>query len=225
MMESYKEEFIQFLVESKALQFGEFTLKSGRKSPYFINTGSFNDGASVTKLGYFYASRIEDGLAQQSTVIFGPSYKGIPLALSTVISLYQDFGVVKKYTFDRKEAKEHGDSSLFVGYPVQSGDQVLILDDVFTTGKTKVDTIHKLEAVGKVTITGVLIAVDRQEIGTTGKSAIKEFEQEFHIPVYSIVTVREIIEFLSSEDADDLQLTQQQKNAMEQYLKEYGIKV
>lgn len=224
-MESYKEEFIQFLVESKALQFGEFTLKSGRKSPYFINTGSFNDGCSLTKLGYFYANRIQDGLAQQVTVLFGPAYKGIPLALSTAISLYQDFGIVKKYTFDRKEAKEYGDSSVFVGHPVQSGDTVLILDDVFTTGKTKVDIIHKLEAIARVTIAGVLIAVDRQEVGTAGKSAIQEFEQEFHIPVYSIVTVRDIIDFLSSEEADDLQLTQQQKNAMEQYLQEYGIKV
>lgn len=223
-IEKYKEEFIRFLIKTNALKFGEFTLKSGRKSPYFVNTGSFDTGESISKLGFFYASKLFE-MKNEFDIIYGPAYKGIPLCLSTAIALAEHFKTDKPYTFNRKEAKDHGDVSAFVGHKVSDGSRIVILDDVFTTGETKYETVELLSKVAKVIFSCVLIAVDRQEVGQDGKSAIKEFEKETNIPVKSIVTIREIIDFLHNKKLDGkIFLDDALKNKMEEYLAEYGVK-
>jgi len=225
-LEEYKKEFIKFLVESQALKFGDFTLKSGRKSPYFINTGMFNDGKSIAKLGQYYASAIaKEFVEKEYDVIYGPAYKGIPLALSTAIALAEKFNVSKGYAFNRKEAKEHGDKGVIIGKELKDGDKIIILDDVFTTGETKEETIALLKEIAKVEYKCVLIAVDRKEVGAEGKSAIKEFEAKHGIPVKSIVNVHEIVSFLHNYNlGGKIYLNDEIKLRMDSYLKEYGVK-
>lgn len=226
-MKTFKKQFIDFLLEKGALKFGEFKLKSGRMSPYFINTGMFDDGASIERLGYFYASLINDVLGEKFDVIFGPAYKGIPLAVATVISLSKDYKINKGYLFDRKEEKTHGEAtaeekikSALVGCKIEPGTRIIMIDDVFTTGDTKYAAIELLKGlVGDVNFPGLVIAVDRQEVGLDGKSAIEEFEQKTKIPVFSIVCVSEIIAYLSEKG----QVNPVQKQKILDYLKQYGI--
>lgn len=227
-MKTFKKQFIDFLLEKGALKFGEFKLKSGRMSPYFINTGMFDDGASIERLGYFYASLINDVLGgAQFDVIFGPAYKGIPLAVATVISLSKDYKINKGYLFDRKEAKTYGEAtqeekikSALVGYKIEKGSRIVLIDDVFTTGDTKYAAIELLKGlVSDVKFPALVIAVDRQEVGLDGKSAIKEFEQKTKIPVFSIVSVSEIIEHLSEKG----KLAPAEKQKILEYLKQYGV--
>lgn len=227
IMKLFKKQFIDFLLEKGALKFGEFKLKSGRMSPYFINTGMFDDGASIERLGYFYASLINDVLGDKFDVIFGPAYKGIPLAVATVISLSKDYKINKGYLFDRKEAKTHGEAtaeekikSALVGHKIEKGSRIVLIDDVFTTGDTKYAAIELLKGlVGDVKFSALVIAVDRQEVRLDGKSAIKEFEQKTKIPVFSIVCVSEIIAYLSEKG----KMTSAEKQRIVEYLKEYGV--
>lgn len=225
-MEQYKQEFIELLIRKGALQFGEFTLKSGRKSPYFINTGMLNDGEGFSELGKFYASAIMDQVgADNFDVIFGPAYKGIPLADTTVVALWRDHQVSKYASSDRKEEKDHADKGAFIGHKPEDGEKLLIIDDVFTTGQTKEDAVSLLEKHAKVEFAGVIIAVNRMEIGADGKSAIKEFTVQYKMPVYSIVTVREIIEHLHGREIDgEVRLDDAKKDRMERYLAQYGVK-
>lgn len=227
-MEEYKKDFIEFLVRSEALKFGEFTLKSGRKSPYFVNTGLFNDGDSVSRLGYFYASKLKEEFGEEFDLLFGPSYKGIPLALTTVISLSRDYKINKDYTFDRKEVKEYGDQisdKALVGAKIKGGERIVILDDVFTTGATKEDTIALLDKIAEVNYVCVLIAVDRREVGADGKSAIQEFEKKYGIPVKSIVSIDEIKEYLYENEVDGKKYVDADiKKALDAYATQYGVK-
>ncbi|MFH1545050.1 MAG: orotate phosphoribosyltransferase [archaeon] len=225
-MEKYKEDFIKFLIESKALAFGEFTLKSGRKSPYFINTGMFDSGEKIAKLGFYYANKITKEFSKKDyDIIYGPAYKGIPLALTTAISLAKDFGIDKGYSFNRKEEKEHGDKGAVVGAKIKEGAKIIILDDVFTTGETKEETIELLNSIGKIEYVCVLIAVDRKEVGVEGSSAIKEFEKKHGIPVKSVVNIREIIEFLHNKEINGkVYVNDEVKKEMEAYLEKYGVK-
>lgn len=191
---SYKKQFIQFMVESGVLRFGEFTLKSGRKAPYFINTGNYKTGEQLSKLGKYYAACIEENGVEAETLV-GPAYKGIPLAVTTAVSLWSEYGKSLNYCFDRKEAKDHGEGGLFVGKQLEDGERVLIVEDVMTSGKALRELLPKLKAAANVEIAGMVISVDRMERGLESElSAVQEVYREFGVKVYSIVTMADIIE-------------------------------
>ena len=191
---TYKESFIQFMVESGVLTFGEFTLKSGRIAPYFVNTGNYNTGEQLAKLGEYYAACIQENNILVDT-LFGPAYKGIPLSVSAAVALYHKYGKSVQYCFDRKEAKDHGEGGMFVGRQLEDGERVVIIEDVMTSGKALREVLPKLQGAAKVNITGMVITVDRMERGLQSeKSAVQEVKAEFGIDVYPIVTMADIID-------------------------------
>ncbi len=224
-MDNYKDEFIRFLVKKKALEFGEFVLKSKRVSPYFFNTGKFDDGESVANLGYFYACKIVQDIGKDKfDILFGPAYKGIPLALATAIALKEHFKVNKSFAFDRKKPKEHGEKGLFVGAQIKDGKRILILDDVFTTGETKQNLINAINSVADVSYAGVLISLDREEKDESGKSAIFEFTQKSSIPVFSILKISEVMEHLYNKEIDGkIYIDSEIKKRLDNYLSKYGV--
>ena len=190
---TYKEEFIKFMVENGVLRFGEFTLKSGRKAPYFINTGNYKTGKQLAKLGEYYATCIvENGLDAETLV--GPAYKGIPLSVTTAIALFNKYEKELNYCFDRKEVKDHGEGGLFVGQQLKDGEKVIIIEDVMTSGKALREILPKLQAAANVEVVGMIISVDRMEKALNSElSAVKEAKKEFGIDVYSVVTMDDII--------------------------------
>lgn len=189
----YKQDFIRFMVDSGVLTFGEFTLKSGRISPYFMNSGNYKTGAQLARLGEFYAECIHAGGISFDT-LFGPAYKGIPLAVSTAVALYQKFGIDVNYCFDRKEAKDHGEGGLIVGKQLTDGERVVIIEDVMTSGKALREVMPKLKAAADVNVAAMVIQVDRMEKGLNGdKSAVQEVSGEFGVDIYPIVTMDDII--------------------------------
>ncbi|MGN1133538.1 MAG: orotate phosphoribosyltransferase [Oscillospiraceae bacterium] len=195
---TYKEEFIKFMVDSGVLTFGDFTLKSGRKAPYFINCGNYKTGGQLAKLGEFYAECIKDNNLDVET-LFGPAYKGIPLAVSAAAGLYNKFGIDVSYCFDRKEAKDHGEGGMFVGKKLADGEKVVIIDDVMTSGKAMRESMPKLKSAADVNVTGMVITVDRMEKGlNTDKSAVQEVYDDFGVKVYSIVNMLDIIEAIKN---------------------------
>lgn len=213
-MQDYQRDFIKFAIEQGVLRFGEFTLKSGRVSPYFFNAGLFNSGAAISRLGQFYAAAIvESGL--EFDVLFGPAYKGVPLAVATAISLAEDYEQDYPWCFNRKEAKDHGEGGVLVGSALK-GD-VLLIDDVITAG-TAIREVMQIIRNEKAVTAGVIIALDRQERGQGTLSAIQEIEDEFRMPVLSIVTLDMILEYLSEDQALNEYLP-----AVKQYRKEYGV--
>lgn len=193
---TYKESFIKFMVDSGVLTFGEFTLKSGRKAPYFINTGNYKKGAQLAKLGEYYAECINEHGLKPDT-LFGPAYKGIPLSVSACIALYSKFGMNCNYCFDRKEVKDHGEGGMFVGKSLEDGERVVIIEDVMTSGKALREVMPKLTAAAEVNVEGMIITVDRAEKGlNSDKSAVSEVFDEFGVKVYSIVNINDIIKAL-----------------------------
>lgn len=195
---TYKQQFIKFMVENGVLKFGEFTLKSGRKAPYFINTGNYKSGAQLSRLGEYYAQCIADNKIEAQTLV-GPAYKGIPLAVTTAVSLFKNHGQDLNYCFDRKEVKDHGEGGLFVGKQLEDGEKVIIIEDVMTSGKALRELLPKLKASADVEIAGMIISVDRMERGLESNlSAVQEVYKEFGVKVYSIVTMEDIIEAIES---------------------------
>lgn len=191
---TYKENFIKFMVDNGVLKFGEFTLKSGRKAPYFINTGSYETGEQLARLGEYYAECIINNNLTAETLA-GPAYKGIPLAVSTAIALYNNHSVNMNYCFDRKEIKDHGEGGIFVGKQLSDGEKVIIIEDVITSGKALREILPKLGSAAKVKIEGMVISVDRQEKALNSDlSAVQEIYNEFGIRVYPIVTMSDIID-------------------------------
>jgi orotate phosphoribosyltransferase len=194
-IQKIKDEFSDFLLRNGAIKFGTFKLKSGRISPYFVNIGSIGEGSPISKLGEFYARAIVGyGLLQETDVLFGPSYKGIPIVVSAAIALSNLFGTSKRFAFNRKEVKDHGEGGLIVGGSLNDRDRVGLLDDVMTTGKTKEEVISVIRSSAKVKIAYILIAVDRLEKGDTDLIATLEFERGYGIPVKAIVTIEEVAE-------------------------------
>ncbi|MCV4285273.1 orotate phosphoribosyltransferase [Pseudomonas capsici] len=213
-MQTYQRDFIRFAIDRGVLRFGEFTLKSGRTSPYFFNAGLFNSGSALSQLGRFYAAAVvESGISFD--VLFGPAYKGIPLAAATAVALAEHHGMDLPWCFNRKEAKAHGEGGSLVGAPLTGN--VLIIDDVITAG-TAIREVMQIIKGQEATAAGVLIALNRQERGNGELSAIQEVERDFGIPVVSIVSLNQVLQFL----ADDPQL-KQHLPAVEAYRAQYGI--
>lgn len=194
-MQKYKKDFIDFMLQTKALQFGEFTLKSGRVSPYFFNAGSFNKSNHISKLGEFYAQAIENNNIEFD-VLFGPAYKGIPLAISTAIALYNNFNKNIAYSFNRKEAKSHGEGGSIVGHSLE-GD-ILIIDDVITAG-TAIRESQEIIIKNNAKIKAVIVSLDRQERGKSDICAIQEIQQEFDIEIFSIISLADVITYLEEQ--------------------------
>ena len=215
---TYKEEFIKFMVENGVLRFGEFTLKSGRKAPYFINTGNYKTGKQLAKLGEYYASCIVDNGLEAETLV-GPAYKGIPLSVTTAIALFNKYEKELNYCFDRKEVKDHGEGGLFVGQQLKDGEKVIIIEDVMTSGKALREILPKLEAAAKVEVVGMIISVDRMEKALNSDlSAVKEAKKEFGIDVYSVVTMTDIISAIENGVIDG----KEHLEAMYTYRAQYG---
>ena len=213
-MKAYQREFLDFVIATDVLRFGEFTLKSGRTSPYFFNSGLFNTGSAIAKLGRFYAAAIENSGIQYD-MIFGPAYKGIPLATTAAIALADHHGRDLPYAFNRKEAKDHGEGGVIVGAPLKG--RVLIIDDVISAGTSVRESIQMIEAAG-ATPAGVAIALDRQERGQSTSSAIQEVEQQYGLQVSSIIKLDDLITYL--KDKPELLETQARISA---YRQQYGV--
>ena len=223
----YKEEFIEFMVRSGVLTFGDFTTKSGRKTPYFINTGNYKTGAQADALGRYYAAAIHDhlGSAGGADALFGPAYKGIPLAVTAAAALYREYGEDYPYCFNRKEAKDHGEGGSMVGYKPKDGDRIAIIEDVVTAGTAVRETIALFQNVADVKFTALFVSVDRMERGTGEKSALAELRDDYGIAVFPIVTVREVIAHLHNRPVDGkVYIDDEMKARMEDYLAQYGAK-
>ncbi len=198
-MESYKREFIQFLEGAGVLKFGDFTAKSGRKIPYFINAGDIKTGDQICKLGEFYAKAYLEKLGNQKAVLYGPAYKGIPIAVSAAAALSRQ-GLDVPFFFNRKEEKDHGEGGVFVGYKPQAGEQVVIVEDVITAGTAIRESMAILSALPDVKVAAVFVMVDRKEKGQTERSAMAEVGDEYGFPVYSVVDVYDIIAYLEEDE-------------------------
>ena len=224
-MSNYKGEFIEFMARTGVLTFGEFTLKSGRKSPYFVNTGNYNTGAQMAKLGAYYAACYMEKIAKPVDVLYGPAYKGIPLVVATATALYQNYQLDIPLCFNRKEAKDHGEGGLMIGRPPKAGESIVIVEDVISAGTALRETMEILKAqVGSVDVAGLIIQVDRMERGTGALSAVQQAQKDIGIAVHAIVTVRDIIAHLHNRAVDGIvYINDQMKEKMEAYLAEYGV--
>ena len=217
-MEAYKREFIQFLQSAGVLKFGDFTAKSGRKIPYFINAGMIKTGDEIAKLGEFYAKAYFDKVGNKPTVLYGPAYKGISIAVSAAVALSKN-GLDVPFFFNRKEVKDHGEGGVFVGYVPQAGEEVVIVEDVITAGTAIRESMAILGNLEGVKVAATFVMVDRKEKGKTEKSAMAEVEEEFGFPVYSVVDVYDIIEYLSEDPANE-----ENVNRIKNYLAVNGAK-
>lgn len=225
----YKKDFIEFMVRSGVLTFGEFITKSGRKSPYFINTGNYKTGRQLAGLGNFYAGCIMEhinkgNLKRDITALFGPAYKGIPISVSTAVALAENYDFDVNYCSSRKEAKDHGEGGSLLGYQLKTGDSAVIVEDVITAGTAMRETVPVLKSLG-VSIEGLIVSVDRMERGAGNKTAIEEMKEEYGISTYPIITVRDIIEHLHHREIDGIVLIDDEmKRKMEDYLEAYCVK-
>lgn len=199
-MQQYKKDFIEFMVASGVLTFGEFKTKSGRLTPYFINTGNYNTGAQLARLGEFYASALQEHFTNSFDVLYGPAYKGIPLAVTTASTLASKFNKDIKFCFNRKEEKDHGEGGSLIGYKPKPGDRVIIIEDVTTAGTSVRETVTILSKFENVKIEGLIVSVDRMEKGQSTKSALQELKQEFSINAVAIVTLNDIISHLHNRE-------------------------
>ena len=217
-MEAYKREFIEFLQSAGVLKFGDFTAKSGRKIPYFINAGEIKTGEHISKLGEFYAKAYLDKVGAKRTALFGPAYKGISIAVSASIALAKG-GLNVPFFFNRKEAKDHGEGGVFVGYKPQAGEEVVIVEDVITAGTAIRETMEIMKGLEGVSVVATFVMVDRKEKGQGEKGAMVEIGEEFGFPVYSVVDVYDIIEYLEENPANEENVARIKK-----YLEVYGAK-
>ena len=219
MLAPKKKQFIEFMMEAGVLRFGEFTTKSGRLTPYFVNTGNYKTGAQIAALGTYYAALVQETCGEEFDAMFGPAYKGIPLVTAAAAALARDFQIDKPFFFNRKEAKDHGEGGSLVGYKPTPGDRIIIIEDVITAGTAVRETMPILKGCGDVSVKDMFISVNRCEVGQTpGKTTIMEVKDEFGITVHSIVTVGDIREFLKEQRYDAGMLA-----AMDRYMEQYCV--
>ena len=224
-MEKYKEEFINFMVYSNVLKFGDFTLKSGRKSPFFMNAGAYVTGTQLRKLGEFYARAIHETFGLEFDILFGPAYKGIPLAVSTCAAISQLYGRDIKYCSNRKEIKDHGDKGILLGSKIKNGDRVLIIEDVTTSGKSIEETYPIIQAqADDVDVVGLMVSLNREEKGLeSDMSALDEIHEKYGFGTHAIVTMSDVVEYLYNRPIDgEVILTKDIKKKIDEYYKEYG---
>ena len=226
-MEAYKAEFIDFMVESNVLKFGEFTLKSGRKSPFFMNAGAYVTGSQLKKLGEYYAKAIHDKYGDDFDVLFGPAYKGIPISVVTAIAYSELYGKEVRYCSDRKEEKDHGaDKGSFLGSKLQDGDRVVMIEDVTTSGKSMEETVPKVRGAANVEIVGLMVSLNRMEVVKGGvKSALEEVKDTYGFETNAIVTMEEVVEHLHNKECNGkIVINDEIKEAIDAYYEQYGVK-
>ncbi len=224
-MEQYKKEFIEFMVDSNVLKFGEFTLKSGRKSPFFMNAGAYVTGSQLKKLGEYYAKAIYDNYGADFDVLFGPAYKGIPLSVATSIAFSTLYGREIRYCSNRKEVKDHGDVGILLGSDLNDGDRVVIIEDVTTSGKSIEETFPILRAQANVDVVGMMVSLNRQERGKTQQNALAEIREIYGIETGAIVTMEEVVEHLYNKTYNGRVLIDDKtKEAIDAYYAQYGAK-
>jgi len=222
-MKQYKKDFIEFMVQSGVLTFGDFTTKSGRKTPFFINTGNYKTGKQLGRLGEFYARAIYEQFGNEFDVLFGPAYKGIPLSVAAAISLSTLFDVNVAYCSSRKEIKDHGDKGILLGEKLKTGNKVVIIEDVTTAGTSIYETMPIIKAQGDIDVIGLVISVDRMERGIGEKSALTELAEQFGFKTCSIVTMSEVVEYLHNREVDgSIILDDKIKREIEKYYEVYG---
>ena len=222
-MEQYKQEFIEFMVDSCVLKFGDFTLKSGRRSPFFMNAGGYVTGSQLRRLGEYYARAIHDNYGLDFDVLFGPAYKGIPLAVATTMALSELCGREIRYCSNRKEVKDHGDTGILLGSSLKDGDRVVIIEDVTTSGKSIEETFPILRAQADVEIRGLIVSLNRMEKGKTDKSALEEIREKYGFEANAIVSMAEVVEYLyNREYKGNIYINDELKAAIDAYYKQYG---
>ena len=222
-MEQYKQDFIQFMVDSKVLKFGDFTLKSGRKSPFFMNAGAYVTGTQLMKLGEYYAKAIHDRYGDDFDVLFGPAYKGIPLTVATTIAYSKLFGKEIRYCSNRKEVKDHGDAGILLGSNLKDGDRVVIIEDVTTSGKSMEETVPIVRAQADVTIIGLMVSLNRQEKGKGDKSALDEIKDLYGFETEAIVSMEEVVEALYNKEVNgEVLIDDEMKARIDAYYEQYG---
>ena len=225
-MEAYKQEFIEFMVDSQVLKFGEFTLKSGRKSPFFMNAGAYVTGSQLKRLGEYYAKAIHNTYGDDFDLLFGPAYKGIPISVVTAVAFSDLYGKEIRYCSDRKEEKDHGaDKGSFLGSKLQDGDRVVMIEDVTTSGKSMEETVPKVRGAANVEIIGLMVSLNRMEKGTGEKSALDEIKEKYGFDANAIVTMEEVTEFLYNKPYNgEIYIDDTLKAAIDAYYEQYGAK-
>lgn len=224
-MEAYKKEFIEFMVDCQVLKFGDFVTKSGRKTPFFVNTGFYRTGAQLRRLGQYYAEAVNNKFGLDFDVLFGPAYKGIPLSVAATIAISEKYGQDIRYCSNRKEVKDHGDKGILLGSPINDGDRVVIIEDVTTAGTSIEETLPIIKAQGDVNPIGLVVSVDRMERGKGTKSALSEIEEKYGLKTTAIVTMAEVVEHLYNKKYKGRVIIDDKlKAAIDAYYEQYGVK-
>ncbi|MCD8097926.1 MAG: orotate phosphoribosyltransferase [Lachnospiraceae bacterium] len=222
-MEKYKQEFIEFMIDCEVLKFGDFVTKSGRKTPFFVNTGFYRTGAQLRKLGEYYARAIEEKFGLDFDVLFGPAYKGIPLSVAATIAISEHYGKDIRYSSNRKEIKDHGDKGILLGSPMRDGDRIVIIEDVTTAGTSIQETLPIIRAQGDVKPIGLVVSVDRMERGQGTKSALQEIHETYGLETPAIVTMAEVVEHLYNRPyKGKIVIDDALKAAIDAYYAQYG---
>lgn len=222
-MQEYKKQFIEFMVESNVLTFGDFVTKSGRKTPFFINAGNYQSGSELARLGEFYAEAIKEHFGDEYDILFGPAYKGIPISVTTAIALSNKYNIEVKYCSNRKEVKDHGDKGILLGSKLKDKDRIIIVEDVTTAGTSVYETMPILKGQADVDVKGLIISVDRMEKGHTEKSALTELREKFGLKTCAIVTMKEVVEYLYNKEINGkVVIDDEIKSRIDDYYKEYG---
>lgn len=224
-MNGYKQEFIEFMVDSQVLKFGDFTLKSGRRSPFFMNAGGYVTGTQLRKLGEYYARAIKEHYGLDFDVLFGPAYKGIPLSVATAMAISELYGKDVRYCSNRKEVKDHGDVGILLGSKLKDGDRVVIIEDVTTSGKSIEETFPIIKAQADVEIKGLMVSLNRMEKGQSDKSALAEIEEKYGFDANAIVNMQEVVEYLYNRPyKGQIYINEELKASIDAYYEQYGAK-